>query len=149
MNIYIRKKIVYLLYQNTNVLNKHFIEKLEVLIKKRKNYAKKLGFELNQCNEVNDYCAVEIENNVNIYQDISGNIINIDMSNLNNSTNVDMSNNYIKITNSIEENLVCSEMTRFKMLISNVEQLVKFFEATDRKFYDINNKGNQIKTLIL
>lgn len=148
--LYVKKKLVYLLYHNNNCVNKNFLDKVEFLVKKRKNYEKRLGFNLsNNTNDYEDYCAVEIENNVNIYQDIAGNIVNIDISScpINNYSNDLSGNNLSSCT--ISNKINCYETQKFQKMISNVEKLVKFFEDTDDNFYDINNKGNLVKTLIL
>ena len=158
--LFIKKKLVYLLYQNNDSVNENFLNKIEVLIKKRKNYERKLGFNLlDNNNDINNYYSIPIENHVNIYQDIAGNIINIDMNNYSNNTcaidtsnntcainieELDISNNTCSITNSINDGL-----SKFQQMINNVEKLVKFFEDTNDKFYAINNKGNTIKTMVL
>lgn len=44
----IRNKVFSLLYPKKSYLHKYFLKKLEILVKKRKNYYEKLGFDLNQ-----------------------------------------------------------------------------------------------------
>ena len=138
---FIKKKLVYLLISN-ELIDKNFLFKLESLIKKKGNL--KLGFNLiKNCNNIkNNFCPVGIENQVNIYQDFSGNIINIDLSN--NICPIDISNNILvnKISKKTYNDF-------FNQLIDDIETIIKFFEDKQDNFYDINNKGISIKTLTL